>query len=565
MLKVWCPLTKDKKNYGMSRIEPSGGGTITGGGKLGNCLSFNGSDDSLNLKFDHSRESYSSLTFCCWVSFNTLNGTHLMDARLHDNSGYQPMYLTRASIQSGSVRGGFPTYPYSFNLNQWYHIAVTYSAESNKVYVDGALIGATSGNFMEDVGINRTLKVGSRYTGENKLNGKVNDIRIYYEELSAKEIKELSKGLVLHYNFETSDLHPLTNIIDPSQFSLNSVTENGGVYTFNGSFAMINQSLPTPTAGHKYYGRVWQKAAPGATYADGRFEYYYTDLAGTGLLAFAQAATTNWADNKWHMTSDIQALTGLASQTGWILRSFTVNGSYNLQRKEMMVIDLTASFGAGNEPNKAWCDAFIPYFTGTIYLGADRITDVSGNGHHGSLANPAYYQSIGNSMRGSKSLHSLGHPTAAIVSTLPASIIKDGTLIVWYRKDISAMNYNGGNFLMATQHGGGTWLCATNGDAAPFNSAAAYVHWYVDGVEQAKSNYTDTSWHMYAATGVDISSWNGLAFQQHGDDSWLYRGEIAEIRLYNTQLSAKDIMDLFNAPESVDKRGNVYAIRMVEK
>lgn len=31
----------------------------------------------------------------------------------------------------------------------------------------------------------------------------------------------------------------------------------------------------------------------------------------------------------------------------------------------LMIIDLTEAFGAGNEPTKAWCDANIPYFTGT--------------------------------------------------------------------------------------------------------------------------------------------------------------------------------------------------------
>jgi hypothetical protein len=31
----------------------------------------------------------------------------------------------------------------------------------------------------------------------------------------------------------------------------------------------------------------------------------------------------------------------------------------------MMLIDLTATFGAGKEPTAAWCDENIPYFVGT--------------------------------------------------------------------------------------------------------------------------------------------------------------------------------------------------------
>ena len=34
----------------------------------------------------------------------------------------------------------------------------------------------------------------------------------------------------------------------------------------------------------------------------------------------------------------------------------------------VMLIDLTASFGAGNEPTKSWCDENIPFFEGTTLI-----------------------------------------------------------------------------------------------------------------------------------------------------------------------------------------------------
>lgn len=41
-----------------------------------------------------------------------------------------------------------------------------------------------------------------------------------------------------------------------------------------------------------------------------------------------------------------------------------------------MLIDLTATYGAGNEPTQAWCDANIPYFSGTIINGKLKAGDV---------------------------------------------------------------------------------------------------------------------------------------------------------------------------------------------
>lgn len=158
--------------------------------------------------------------------------------------------------------------------------------------------------------------------------------------------------------------HTLTNLLSVANMTISGATESGGVFTFPaGVFCMINHSLPVPTAGHLYYGRVDQKVPSGTTFGDGRFEYFGGDGEGKNIVF-----TSFWdalQDNQWHTYSDILSFPYVAGEN-WTLRSFTVNGSQTVYRQRHMIIDLTAAFGAGNEPTKDWCDRCIPFFEGTI-------------------------------------------------------------------------------------------------------------------------------------------------------------------------------------------------------
>jgi hypothetical protein len=72
-------------------------------------------------------------------------------------------------------------------------------------------------------------------------------------------------------------------------------------------------------------------------------------------------------ENQWY------ELSGISSQASSILYVYhqytdaaTANGKI-MEVREVLAIDLTATFGAGNEPTLAWCDANIPaWFDGTM-------------------------------------------------------------------------------------------------------------------------------------------------------------------------------------------------------
>lgn len=166
-----------------------------------------------------------------------------------------------------------------------------------------------------------------------------------------------------------TNILPSVNSTDWSLSNVSIVQDSplGSMNTFQfqtGTTAMATYGLPTPIAGHLYYGRCLFYTESGFTAGDGRFEYYYTD-ATNGTMAFHNAAGDT-TDGAVQLRSSIMSVSeDISSGANWTLRNFVANGSSVCYRTEPMIIDLTAACGAGNEPTKEWCDANIPYFIGS--------------------------------------------------------------------------------------------------------------------------------------------------------------------------------------------------------
>lgn len=140
-----------------------------------------------------------------------------------------------------------------------------------------------------------------------------------------------------------------------------SIATNQGYKTyrsfyFPASSSQIEQSMPTPIAGHKYYGACrWKTAGGSFSVGDARFEWWLKDTA-DGRIVFADK--TMATNGQWVLLSSIKSLSSVASGS-WKFRNFVINPSTESWCTRMMIIDLTDTFGAGKEPTKEWCDANI--------------------------------------------------------------------------------------------------------------------------------------------------------------------------------------------------------------
>lgn len=207
-LQVWLPLNGDLHNQGLKKVTiTSNGVTVDNNGKIGKCYSFDGTDDRILIEnFDIGNV----WSYGCWVYSPISSRGWEGIIILNNNGGDADMQLGFYTYPTGnriqSTANGQYNSSISFTYGQWNHLFATFDGINLKTYINGVLVNTKE---ITNTLLSRTnLAIGARYKGSNTydcyFNGKINDVRIYDNVLSAKEIKKLSQALVLHY--------PLNNV-----------------------------------------------------------------------------------------------------------------------------------------------------------------------------------------------------------------------------------------------------------------------------------------------------------------------------------------------------------------
>ena len=204
-LQVWLPLTKDLRQQGINRSTISGNNvTISSGGKLGNCYSFNGNNSYLLSNSSPFSNSTDNWSYACWFKPNNQHQGCLFSCRTGTNStGMTIFYYNTQILFDDGTRWQF-TPSTAITTGAWNHLVFVRKKGVGKYcYLNGRLIGSTSTTGTQTtVGANYAIgnsQSANTSLSGNPLNGYLNDVRIYDHALSQMEVKELAKGLVLHY------------------------------------------------------------------------------------------------------------------------------------------------------------------------------------------------------------------------------------------------------------------------------------------------------------------------------------------------------------------------------
>ncbi len=184
--------TNDSSGYGnmgtLTNMNLTGNSTSgpTLGGRFGNALLFDGTDDSVNAG-NMGIPTNGPATIEGWFKFNQFamaKGAHInIHSQLYQHSSNNYFYLGGAGADFFSIGA-------SLSLNTWYHIALTYNGthETALLYVNGVKYGVAIQTPNSNHAALNPFQISNP-----TFNGAIDEVQIWNRSLSADEITQLNK------------------------------------------------------------------------------------------------------------------------------------------------------------------------------------------------------------------------------------------------------------------------------------------------------------------------------------------------------------------------------------
>lgn len=208
---------------GTSATDSAGGytGTLTNfpaspwlnPAKLDGGLTFDGTNDYVNMGDIDAFDGMSAMTVSAWVKTTSNAEQHIIskgectgtvgagswefgiaDPASNLNSTFFALYDPASGGSVASCSGG--TYPENINVHdgQWHHVAGTWDGSTGIAYIDGIPCASTI-PFTSMDSTTDSVEMGGQCNGvnPNRLNGTIDDVRIYNRALSGADIAALAK------------------------------------------------------------------------------------------------------------------------------------------------------------------------------------------------------------------------------------------------------------------------------------------------------------------------------------------------------------------------------------
>lgn len=574
-LQVWLPLNGNLNNNGIGNNTFVTYGTYSWDslGKIGKCFKTQNtgtaySDQPITLNKDFS--------ISLWVRLDSIEANFdrffgLMGANKYSNymglcyhasiSGAVGFHIYKDSGSNSPVRV-IDTYSFTNrSAGEWDHYCITMSnGNTVRLYLNGRLIDTLNCTFTSTQ--YKAISIGGRDKNEEIGDASINDFRIYDHCLSPREVKEISKGLVLHYPLNQPERSPnLSTLIS----DIPDLPRAAGDSAYSLSTDGVSRRMTCTTVG-----------------SHGRYNYCFTNEA-------REANTTYTWSVDIRANIPTNAIIGLE---GGGTRNFNI--ATNWQRISMTAILTTNSYSAfivyphGGVPVGDWIEiknfkvekgsVATPWSPATADYPtwSDGIEyDTSGLNNNGKVVNSVSV--VGNSPRNKVAYK---FPTNAYISCgNTAKVTDEITVNIW------AYMSTWENIILVSCTQGAGWNFEPNSNRISFPVYVKDVG-YITAVSSNTWSELSSGWHMFTGTydgftvklyvdgNLHASASNGQSAKtpiyyisnglfihaeashtESSPDTGYAEMDMSDFRIYATALSAEDIKELYNAPVAITNNG----------
>ena len=567
-LQVWLPLNGNLENQGLSNVTvTNNGATVDNNGKIGKCYSFS-NGNTLFCADTILSKNQNEYSISVWAKGYGC----LYSQRPEMNSIYRCIFIYSQNLilfDEGNRWDASVTY----DGNNWNHFVFIKNGSKRYIYINGHLAGenanastpsqVSTGFFIGDSQITETS------TSNNPFNGKLNDFRIYDHALSAKEVKELSKGLVLHYRLAgpgqanllngnihlssawTQENHTVVDYSD-SNFTglkITATQANGRIYNSVSNLWIANNA--------KYTVSFWAKSDTVGTTID----------CSRSLRDFSPTFTL---DTNWKYYSGIITTTGTATDG-------TLSIRINQASRVVYIVNIKVENGAIATP-------FVPPSNSSIYsaMGYNNNIeyDCSGYRRNGTksrnitwdIDSPRYttsYSALSDyPIKAEVNMPSCDSMTVSFWTKITTFGTAKSGLFATSNMSTDPTDYN--DTAMA-QRDSDIDLKGVSGSGKIFNFTApstgqwhhcvfvydgSKVYYYQDGKKINEEACAIGALKSYQYFYLGYSKAGGVVRKTLG--KW------SDLRIYTTSLSAEDIAELYHSAVIVDNTGKSYAYEYFE-
>ena len=521
-LQVWLPLNKEGEfqNQGLADITiTNNGATYDANGKIGGCVCV---DSSKKIIFPSqswmrpTNENSFSISFWINISqFSWIIACGAFECSINSKS---------AMFRLGN--GGSNTincqYNAQFDTNTWYHFAATWNKDTKeiKLYINGECKSTAISSLTSFNNIFSTINIP--HSGSYKFN----DFRLYDSALSPKEVREIAKGLVLHYpmNFLEGGYNLITGLVSGGQTTIsnNQVSITG---TNSDTYFDIITSKPM-VSGKSYRISCLGEGFPFSS-------YYNFPIAGQGNSSIGSLKVKNGYCELQFIANDTCANAGI----NIILDDARRNPGAGII-KNLELIELDTIYDCSGYCNN-----------GTI-IGGLQVADDSPRYRKSTKMNKGQISCL-NPI--SNNIHTVSFWMKTLdwtPSNNNYNVIKAGNYWNIYRDHINPCRYTLNSYSGSQ----------SRYNAIPITNKTEWNH--VCTVSTGSQSKIYVNGVLTSTNTVSLKDWgeNQFIIGPGYDDCIL-----SDVRLYSTALSDDDIKELYNTSAWVANNGTIAAYELNEE